>query len=75
MHQLCREGSFNYVKAWADSAGHVAEAEIKLCVANKTDQLLANGAVKRPPWLEAAYDWCNRECFEYIEVRFWPIPS
>lgn len=67
------------MKAWAGREDN-SEAEIKICVANKIDKLVENGAVKRPSWLLSACNWCNSELYEYIEVTMityllWPNPD
>ena len=67
------EASFNFVKQWAAS-GEATDAEIKLCIANKADRLLAGTSLERSAWLDAAADWCTRELYEYIEVSRQYIP-
>lgn len=66
---LRREATFEYVKRWASFDG-ASEAEIRLCVANKADQLVENGRIVRPAWLDEAYDWCTAELLEYVEVGY-----
>ncbi len=65
----CRESTFESLKAWAAEAEACSTAEIRLCIANRVDQLWEGGAVKRTQWMEAAYDWCTDNMYEYIEVR------
>jgi len=65
---VCRESTFESLKAWAATDESVGCAEIKLCIANRADALREGGAVKRSKWLEDAYEWCTDNMFEYIEV-------
>ena len=68
------EATFLNASRWAEQLPDSA-AEIRLCVANKVDQLhhQQNGVIVHPSlhrssWLQDAAIWCTEHQFEYIEA-------
>ena len=68
------EATFLDVSRWAEQLPDLA-AEIRLCIANKVDQLHqqqngvnGNLTLQRSSWLQEAAAWCAEHQFEYIEA-------
>ena len=69
------ESSFLTVSKWAEQLPS-SVADVRLCVANKVDQLLkqtestaqAAPDLQRSSWLQDATTWCAKNQFEYIET-------